>query len=153
MFEYRGDNSIYLASSYKHRETLTAEARRFFSQAGMVVVSRWLDETPFDPTLGAAVELIRKVRLSQADTDDVIAGRFLVLLSDEGTGHVNVSGGKHSELGMAIILKQLNPSREIIVVGGKERNIFQNHPLVKHVCSKEMALVLMREKMHAMAHC
>jgi len=108
-------SSIYLAASYARREELL-QYRKDLLRLGHVITSRWLDgkhemDKPGEPPREPDKEVARFAKEDFYDIED--ATHFVTFT--EPSGSVNVRGGRHVELGIALGLEKL-----IVAIGPKE---------------------------------
>lgn len=110
---------VYLAAPWAHKAEAES-AHAFMRQCGLQVVSTW---TTQDTDTAASLEH------AQSDYAELQRANVLVLLN------LCKSDGKATEMGYA-----LAKGYRVIVVGGREGNIFYHLPQVEHVPTLEHAI-------------
>lgn len=106
--------TVYLAAPWA-RKPSAIMAKRFLQFYGIDVVSTWTEQADTDDP----VEMRRN---AMSDRDELYRADVLVLLN------LQKSDGKATEMGMALGLE-----KPVIVVGGREGNIFYWLPEPRHV--------------------
>jgi hypothetical protein len=124
--------TVYFAAGY-NRAWEMREFRQMLQPFGWAVTSRWIDNKPDDKSIGskdlsepaydAAPEVLRESQeiyraareANLENIEDLTRASTLILF----TRTPSTTGGRHTELGMAIALR-----KRIIVIGPRE-NVFQ----------------------------
>jgi hypothetical protein len=117
---------LYLCASFSRQAELR-QHRTTLEALGYHVTSHWLDEPDEGPeTSPPDVER----RLALRDIEDLLASDTLLAFT-EGAGARSGRGGRHCELGMAVLLQHLHETRTIVyprpirvVIIGPRENIF-----------------------------
>ena len=120
---------IFLSARYSKRDELRA-IRNALAAEGYTICSRWLDtewELNTNNRSSAAPPEYRE-KWAESDLEDVTSCDVFVAFTEESRS--NSRGGRHVELGAALILK-----KRIIVVGPLE-NIFHHHPDVSTILDR-----------------
>lgn len=110
---------VYLAAPWSHK-AVAHEARAFMRVCGIPVISSWTEQ---------AEDATASREHAESDWAELERANVLVLLN------LGKSDGKASEMGGALMAH-----KRVIVVGGKEGNIFYHLPQVEHVPSLEHAI-------------
>jgi hypothetical protein len=120
---------VYLAARYGRRLEMVGVAREL-RVAGHVVTSRWINGSHemHDKTENPDNDLDRTQfgrMFAEDDIEDIEKAEALIAFTEAPEGGVGRGrGGRHVELGyMLCIVRNLAPSRKIIVIGWRE-NVF-----------------------------
>lgn len=128
--------SVYIAGRYYRRDEFRTY-RDKLQNAGVIVTSRWLDET--SPLDGKPSDLPDSVNHDIAVTDllDVARADAMVFFAEDPYAQPP-RGGRHVEFGYA-----LGNGKPIYVVGGKE-NVFHHCCTVMHFDTFEQVVEALR---------
>lgn len=125
----KDDMKIYVAASYPRKADARKVAEILAKAGHIIIAARWIyeDEGYDSDTHRGETKKRQYDRLSNAairDIEDVKSCDTLVCLTD---GEVQLThGGRHSELGMALLLE-----KDVFIVGPREQ-VFHYHPRVRH---------------------
>ena len=112
---------IYVAASYLRKAEAEQIAARL-TEKGHIITSKWLEQTrAFEGDVEGRNYAIR-------DFEEIAASDYVVCL----TGDSLSSGGRHTEIGIAIGLNV-----RVFLVGPKESSVFHHHPCVDQVDTVE----------------
>ena len=137
------DHAVYVAADYAKKHLARQVAERL-EELGIGSTARWYSSQPAykDNGLGGELEgedAVAAARVAQEDMDDIQSANLFVQLT---TGELH-RGGRTTELGYAIALKQSWPERLVVCVGPRE-HAFHYHPLVAHVETVDQLMAFLR---------
>ncbi len=117
---------IYVAASYPRKKEAKAITKRLKELGHIIVTSRWVDEdegytSDFNRHETPKEMCERMAGAAVRDIEDIKACEMLVCLTGDNLSR----GGRHGELGMALVL-----NKKVTIIGPAEC-VFHYHPDVK----------------------
>jgi nucleoside 2-deoxyribosyltransferase len=125
------ETAVFYTAGSKHHQKDVQEIAAKLREAGYTVNSRWLEVSKQDHEVDE--EYLQKMAVW--DLEDVMRADALIYCN-----HGYKSEGKATELGVSIAMM-----KPIIVIGGKENNIFLNLPGLPFFATIEEAIAKFKE--------